>query len=165
MSCNTCRKWVTQRVTDYEDGTRIVNFACSPGMGKCEILQIETANDFSCSKWEEGHEHVEIIGNKSGSPWHHYQWGICPDCTGVGWMCRRCAGTGSVCYYDDGFIGENQTRKHPNEVTKGPPPAFQCIDCKGHLEPEWIACPKCGARTNKSERIVEITEVYDHREI
>ena len=159
MNCANCRKWLTQRVTDYEDGTRIVNLSCAPGMGRCEVLNIEVPADFGCNKFEEGFLHVEIMGKKTGSPWHHSQWGKCPDCGGVGYGCRRCAGTGRVLYYDDGHIGEEQHRRHPNEVVKGPPPAPTCDSCQSQIDLKWVACPHCGWRIPKPEDPTRVSEI------
>ena len=153
MQCSECRKWLCQRVTDYEDGSRIVNHQSPEGKGLCEVLGIETSVDFGCLKFEEGHGHVEVIGIKKGSPWHHSRWGTCPDCGGAGWGCRRCAGTGRVLYYDDGYVGEEQTRRHPNEVKMGSPPKPECMQCSADIDPNWMACPYCGTKIDKPETI------------
>jgi hypothetical protein len=149
MECATCRKWLCQRVTDYEDGTRIVNLQTAEGRGKCDVLDHETPADFGCNRYEHGLEHVEIMGKKPGSPWHHSKWGTCPECAGVGYGCRRCAGTGRVLYYDDGYVGEEQTRRHPNEAKIGPPPKPKCVGCDRDIDPTWVACPHCGVSTNQ----------------
>jgi len=49
----------------------------------------------------------------------------CPECTGidmkqiyaspVGNRGHRCAGTGLVRLYDDGYVGDEQTRMHPKQ--------------------------------------------------
>lgn len=167
MECANCRKWLTQRVTDYEDGTRIVNLQTAPGQGLCEVLKHETSADFGCNRYAEGHEHVEIMGTKAGSPWHHSEWGTCPDCSGLGYGCRRCAGTGRVLYYDDGYIGEEQTRRHPNEAKIGPPPKPTCVGCGRDSDPSWVACPHCGVSTNQNKptdpiRVTDSLNVSNH---
>jgi len=156
MECANCQKWVIQRVTDYEDGSRIINLKSTEGNGFCEVLKIETGADFGCNKFEEGNLHIEVMGKKPGSPWHHSQWGKCPDCDGVGFGCRRCAGTARVLYYDDGYIGEEQTRRHPNETDQNGPPVPSCISCKKHIDLNWVACPYCGTKIDKQADPVRV---------
>lgn len=162
MPCSDCRKWLTQRVTDYEDGSRIINLSCEDGRGRCEELNIETAPDFGCVRFIPGNNHIEIMGRKTGSPWHHSQWGGCPDCGGVGvsggGACRRCAQTGRVLYYDDGYVGEEQTRMHPNEVAKGPPPPPKCQNCDSGIDLKWVACPHCGWKIPHPDEPVRVAE-------
>ena len=161
--CSNCVKWLVQRVTDYEDGSRIINFETQPGMGRCEYLKMDTAESFGCNQFAEGHVHVEIMGKKAGSPWMHSHWGPCPDCkdspNGPGWGCKRCAGSAKVLHYDDGYVGEEQTRKHPNEIAAGKPPDKPiCPGCGREVDLDWVACPRCGARTNKPDEPVQQTE-------
>lgn len=164
MRCDGCKNWLCQQVTDYEDGTRLVNLQTPEGKGHCDILGVDTDAEFYCSKWAdgEGYDHVEVVATKSGSPWHHSKWGKCPDCNAVGWagggVCRRCAGSGKVLFYDDGYVGEEQTRMHPNEKAKGPPPPPRCMGCDRQIEDVWVACPFCGTRTNKPEAPQQIAE-------
>src|ERR1700733_7415318 len=98
MKCVECRKWLTQRVTDYENGERIINFKAADGKGLCEALSIETDTDFYCNRFEPGLEHIEIMTRKPGSPWHHSHYITCPDCKGTGIVtddsCQRCCRTG-----------------------------------------------------------------------
>lgn len=162
MKCSDCRLWLTKRVTDYEDGSRVINFESPDGQGQCEVLNINTVADFGCNRFEEGHDHIEVMGKKSGSPWHHSHYEACPDCKGTGLIddgaCRRCARTGRVLFYDDGYIGEEQTRRHPNEVKAGPPPKPKCDGCTAEIDPGWVACPRCGYNlvAKKSIMISEI---------
>jgi hypothetical protein len=163
MPCDDCKFWLCQKVTDYEDGTRIVNHQSAEGRGLCENLGIETDAMFWCAKWDEGRDHVAIAARKSGSPWHHSVWGKCPDCKATpGWVgggiCGRCAGTAKVLHYDDGYIGEEQTRMHPNEKAKGPPPPPMCMGCGRQIEDVWVACPFCGARTNRPEAVTKVAD-------
>lgn len=162
MQCANCRKWLTQRVTDYEDGGRIVNFKSTDGNGYCEILNIETASDFGCNRFEEGHDHIEIMAKKTGSPWHHSHYITCPDCSGTGVIndgsCGRCCRTGRCLLYDDGHIGEEKTRRHPNEEKIGPPPAPTCPSCNSNIGKTWKACPFCGNRFPDGE-IVRVSEI------
>lgn len=157
MQCSDCRKWLTQRVTDYEDGTRIVNFKSDDGKGFCEFLKFETPADFYCNKFEAGTGHIEIMGSKSGSPWHHSHYDTCPDCLGSGIIgdgsCHRCCRTGRCLFYDDGYIGEEHTRRHPNEATIGPPPQPTCPKCTQNIVLTWVACPHCGQNLKGDEPV------------
>ena len=148
MKCSDCRLWLTMRVTDYEDGTRITNFKAPDSKGQCLSLKIDTDAEFGCNRFEAGAEHIEVMARKPGSPWHHSHYDTCPDCKGTGLIddgaCRRCARTGRVLFYDDGYVGEEQTRRHPNEAAIGPPPKPTCAGCARDIDPTWVACPHCG---------------------
>lgn len=161
-NCRNCRRWLCQRVTDYEDGSRIINYQADAGKGRCDVLEIETGAHFGCNQFEAGNEHIEVMGRKTGSPWHHSRWGQCPDCKGKGLLegdveCRRCARTGRVLHYDDGYIGEEQTRRHPNEAKIGPPPKPHCFNCSAELDPGWKACPTCGEKVEQPAEPVRVS--------
>ena len=162
MKCSDCRLWLTMRVTDYEDGSRIIGLQSAEGHGQCQSLNIDTVADFGCNRFEEGHDHIEVMATKPGSPWHHSHYDTCPDCNGTGLIndsgCRRCARTGRVLFYDDGYIGEEQTRRHPNEIQKGPPPKPKCDGCTQEIDPNWVACPYCGYRLD-AEKSIRVSEV------
>ena len=166
MKCSDCRHWLTARVTDYEDGTRIFNMQSDPGKGQCGTLKFETEAEFGCTRFEEGHEHIELMGKKPGSPWHHSHYIECPDCKGTGLSdlketpCVRCCRTGRCLLYDDGHIGEERTRRHPNEVVHGPPPKPVCPECNNDIDKNWKACPFCGHRLVEPEsQIVRVSEI------
>jgi len=118
MKCDECEHWITTRETHYEDGSTVVNYRCPDGKGRCNILGIDTDPDFGCNKFSGGTLRA-VISYKSGAPWQHHVMGACPDCEGLGSQtgsaCMRCAGTAKVRYYDDGHIGEERTRLHPDE--------------------------------------------------
>ena len=162
MKCADCRQWLVQRVTDYEDGSRIVNFKSNDGQGQCEVLKIPTDADFGCNKFIEGHEHIEIMAKKTGSPWHHSHYITCPDCAGSGIIgqasCDRCCRTGRCLLYDDGYVGEEKTRRHPNEAQVGPPPPPTCDSCNRVIEWSWKACPFCGTKFSQGE-VVRVSEI------
>jgi hypothetical protein len=163
-NCSGCRFWLTARVTDYEDGTRIFNVKCEEGKGQCESLNIETEAGFYCNRFAKGNEHIEVMAKKTGSPWHHSHWITCPDCkgtgiTGVDSSCERCQRTGRCLLYDDGYVGEEKTRRHPNEAAIGPPPKPTCISCNHEIEASWKACPFCGQRTPVEGEIERVSEL------
>lgn len=159
--CNSCARWVTSRKTIYADGSEVLNFQAAANKGLCEALGIETAEGFGCNKFMAGVDgcHVEV-SQKTGSPWHH--WGMipCPDCRGKGTpnagasdpqghemssrACDRCAGTGNVRKYDDGFIGDERTRLHPKEREVAAKP--KCPTCQREVNADWKACPVCATR-------------------
>ena len=149
MQCADCKNWLTQRVTDYEDGSRIVNFQAPDGKGYCEVLNTDTYTDFGCIKFAPGLDHIDVM-KKSGLPWHHSLYIDCPDCKGTGVIndgsCERCQRTGRCLLYDDGYLGEEKTRRHPNEAKVGPPPKPTCVSCNRDIESSWKACPFCGVR-------------------
>lgn len=122
--CAGCANWITKRETVYEDGSRIVTYAApDETAARCELLKIDTASNFGCNSFAPG-EHT-VVTEKTGAPWQHWKMGPCPNCQGAGssgGACHRCAGTGNVRFYDDGYIGEEQTRKHPKEAEVAPLP-------------------------------------------
>lgn len=153
--CESCQHWTIKRVTTYGDRSIIDNWTAPSGKGHCESLGIETAHDFGCNRFiEDAGDHVAIT-IKPGAPWHHFKMIPCPDCAGKGDGARghRCAGTGLVRLYDDGYIGDEQTRLHPKEK---PVPAT-CISCGAPFDPNWKHCPACG---QKRLEVAE-TEVVD----
>ncbi len=144
-ACANCKHWVVERRDHYEDGTFIVRAKMEPeGTGACQVLSVETAATFGCNAFIEGDEHV-VTTEKTGAPWQHFKMGPCPDCRAAGnngAACRRCAGTGNVRYYDDGHVGEEQTRLHPKEKAQ----PLACSKCGGAVQALWVACPVCGNR-------------------
>jgi hypothetical protein len=117
-NCVTCRNWTLSEVTAYRDGSVVVEYQAPPDNGRCAALKIETKFDFGCVAYvaDEGWDHVKVLATKDGAPWQHFKMIPCPDCNGgIHGACRRCAGTGLVRLYDDGYVGEEQTRMHPVE--------------------------------------------------
>jgi len=125
--CADCKNWTTRIVTRYTDGSEIIHYEGAteemPYLGRCSALDdLETKWTFGCNEFTEGSDHTKVLKTKEGSPWQHSHAGPCPDCKGAGSSedagagCYRCVGTGKVRYYDDGFIGEERTRKHPKEL-------------------------------------------------
>lgn len=117
--CSDCQHWITRRLRRYADGTVVNTFESTPGRGRCDILGIDTEPSFSCVKFVahqgDSVRREEVIG----APWQYWKMGKCPDCEGLGSRndsrCYRCQGIGQVRFYDDGYIGEERTRKHPKE--------------------------------------------------
>lgn len=144
-SCSSCRNWITRRFTRYGDGVEIDQASFVDGRGACAVLKIETAAEFGCNAFVAGDDHAEIT-LKTGAPWQHFVMIPCPDCAGRGdgGSGHRCAGTGLVRLYDDGHIGDEQTRMHPKEKQVVPPP--QCHACQARIDVAWKHCPACGAK-------------------
>ena len=159
MHCADCKHWITGQSTTYGDGSVVSNFKSPDGKGQCQQLKQETDASFGCIHFEPGTQHV-ITQRKNGAPWQHSHAGPCPDCRGVGSSsdasCYRCAGTGLVRHYDDGYIGEERTRLHPKEKELMAPPA--CSGCKKPIDINWVACPYCG---QKLEAVAETEIIKD----
>ena len=149
MKCDNCDHWKTAEKTTYDDGSEVVNKQAPDGKGHCLILDVDTAPEFGCTSFAEGYEHV-IRHQKSGAPWQHFKMGPCPGCAGAGskndGACHRCAGTANVRYYDDGFVGEEQTRMHPKEKEARAQATPTCSGCKKEVTVTWVACPYCGTK-------------------
>lgn len=157
--CASCGKWTIARQTHYDDGSVIDNYRAPDGLGHCEELGIDTKPDFFCAMFSADYDfshHIHVT-NKAGAPWQYSRAVPCPECTEKG-LCSgsacRCAGTGKVRLYDDGFLGEEHTRLHPKEkeLLQGP----KCVNCGRKIEIEWVACPMCG---HKLEHAVKEPEV------
>lgn len=114
MKCEACEQWVLQRKNTYDDGSEVVTYTSPKGKGHCEALDLDTDPSFGCTAFIAG-GHVKVTA-KTGAPWHHFIMIKCPACNGDpgGGRCR-CAGTGLVRFYDDGYVGEEFTRRHPKE--------------------------------------------------
>jgi hypothetical protein len=153
MRCDGCKNWTTAKVTGYSDGSEVINWKAPDGKGRCDILKIDTTPEFGCVSFAQipaGSLVLHVGAHiqktwKNGAPWMHHIVGPCPDCRGRGsdsGVCNRCAGTGKVRYYDDGFIGEEQTRLHPMEKNETLP--LKCPSCGEIVKVKWMACPMCG---------------------
>jgi len=119
MSCQECGNWKLGVRATYSNGAVIEHLI---DRGKCSVLGVNTEPDFSCNRFVEGRQDQIQVVAKEGEPWENWVMGPCPDCCGVGSgndrACHRCAGTSKVRYYDDGFVGEEQTRLHPMEIRR-----------------------------------------------
>lgn len=149
MTCANCTHWLTKEITTYSDGSEVVHFQAADGMGRCGALGIDTLASFSCASFSEGITHVIVRDHKRGSPWQFWRMDACPDCTGRGnqgeGSCHRCAGTGKVRHYDDGYVGEERTRMHPKEREQASV-VKNCQQCARVVDKGWVACPYCGSR-------------------
>ena len=145
QNCAGCAHWIVANKTIYESGDEVVHYQALPGLGGCKVLDIETKDDFGCNKFEAGDAHV-VTTEKAGAPWQYSRSGPCPDCAAKGnandGACHRCAGTGQVRHYDDGYVGEERTRLHPKERELAAKP--KCQACGQEVDPAWKACPACG---------------------
>jgi hypothetical protein len=119
--CENCTHWLIKRQTNYSSGEVIVNFEALAGHGHCTFFDRPEPADFGCVRFEVAAsplDHVEVA-HKEGEPWRNFRMIPCPDCHpngGAGGRGHRCAGTGLVRLYDDGYVGDEQTRKHPKEI-------------------------------------------------
>ena len=125
-TCAECRFWRRGTVTRYTTEDRSVLHVDGEGNAPCHnptgpLVGVTVPSTFGCALFEAYDtfdDQIEIIVT-GGEPWQSWHMGPCPDCSakgstlGVG--CHRCAGTGNVRYYDDGHVGEEQTRLHPRE--------------------------------------------------
>lgn len=169
MSCANCSNWITARKTLYGNGEEVVNWSAPTGKGACKMLGIDTPAEFSCQGFTVGDEHVEILDRKPGAPWQNWTMIPCPGCSGRGSppgganpgetvyvrACTRCAGTGHVRRYDDGFEGDEQTRMHPKEK-RG---SIFCPNpkCARVIESaDWKTCPHCGQKLDAMAATEEI---------
>ena len=157
MTCSTCSKWFVRKETHYGNGEVIINWQ-DPPRGRCRALDFITTATFECNQYEVGVPIVEVI-HKDGEPWHHWVIGPCPKCNGNGVTDNasprvddQCCGTGKVRYYDDGFIGENRTYRHPKETVKrDDAPTPTCFNCHKSIGLDWLACPYCGTRFKETK--------------
>lgn len=167
-TCSSCERWLTTRKTIYDDGSEVVNFHAADGKGLCGHLGLEMPAAFGCILYGLRSGMPVEISRKDGAPWQHSASGPCPDCSGKGnpnagaapeenevssRSCHRCAGTGMVRHYDDGYIGEERTRLHPKEREMMRKPT--CAGCQREVEPDWFACPSCGVKLDAA-RPVEV---------
>ncbi len=158
--CQSCDHWTLARITEYADGTKVEAFRAPAGKGHCEELSIDTSPNFGClSHCHADHAHV-FITQKDGAPWQHWKMGPCPDCKARGnendGACHRCAGTSKVRHYEDGYVGEERTRLHPKERESAAKP--KCLTCSREVEPDWMACPKCGARLDAAAQVEKVDD-------
>jgi hypothetical protein len=172
MRCDACKNWTIARVTRYGDGSEVANWRAPEGKGECSVLSINTPATFGCTSFVElpvsavptiAVPHV-VSSWKNGAPWQHFVDGPCPDCRGIGSVggpyggaCTRCAGRSTVRYYDDGFIGSNQTLYHPKEKEVLVQDPLKCRHCSEPLNIKWVACPMCGMRLE--EPVAEVENV------
>jgi hypothetical protein len=161
MRCDACKNWTTARVMRYGDGSEIANWRAPEGKGECSVLSINTLAEFGCTSFAEIPVSAiptiavpHVVSNwKNGAPWQHWKDGPCPDCRGTGntggpfgGACNRCAGRSTVRYYEDGFIGTNQTLYHPKEKEQEAQVPLKCRHCDKPVNIEWLACPFCAMR-------------------
>lgn len=163
LRCELCGEWTLARQTRYEDGSIVNNYKPPDGTGHCEVLNLDTAPEFFCAKFKmagDGFTHIYTT-EKSGAPWQHSHYVPCPDCSANGMVngtgCHRCAAGGKVLLYDDGYLGEEQHRIHPRERELARKPT--CLNCGKEVERDWVACPKCGHRTQAMAKTEIIRDI------
>jgi hypothetical protein len=119
MSCQSCAHATRTHARRYDNGFEISTYTAPEGKLRCDLLGIEMPPEFGCTYYVEG-ANPNKIEQVSGAPWQHWKMGNCPDCAGrgsgiQGGVCGRCVGTGQVRFYADGYVGEESTRRHPQE--------------------------------------------------
>jgi hypothetical protein len=146
VKCEECEFWTIRRETHYGDGTVKQTWIALAGKGQCDKLNQQTEYDFGCTKFSRSEgDHIDVT-KKPGEPWQHWKMGPCPTCQSRGShnvelrpACDRCAGTAQVRFYEDGFVGDERTRRHPNETPK----PLVCPGCKKEVSKDWKHCPWC----------------------
>jgi hypothetical protein len=174
-SCKDCATWFVRRETGYDNGETVIKWQDPQGRGRCRgpLNGVLVPPDFGCNAFASGGPIVER-DEKPGEPWHYWSPVPCPDCRKlecgfeapgmcVNAQCPgtnkclgrgmndtnsdfRCVGTGTVRYYDDGYIGDNRTCAHPKEAVKRDDVQPTCSSCKKDIDLSWMACPYCGNR-------------------
>ena len=169
-TCNVCKKWLISVRNTYDNGDIIEKWGAPASQGKCQVLNVLTSDDFGCLKFELNGP-LTISRHKAGAPWNHKVLGPCPDCKkpDCGYPnCEnprcpgsdkcfgepavaeghngRCHGFGQVYYYDDGFIGDMKTQRHPKEREQVPDSPMRCQRCTEPVDRLWNICPNCGQR-------------------
>lgn len=117
MRCDGCNSWRRGTRTSYGDGSVREDLLEQP---RCAMLNIVTAADFGCVHYADDAGGQMLQEAKAGAPWQNWRMVPCPDCRAAGnagdGACGRCTGTGNVRAYDDGYVGDERTRRHPKEV-------------------------------------------------
>lgn len=120
MNCSNCTQWLRERRTVYGDGSVLVDATGSAVASLCRKLDRWTDADFGCIHFVQVESEADqlVTETKVGAPWQHWHMIPCPKCSGGPDSNARCqcAGTGNVRLYDDGFVGDERTRKHPKEI-------------------------------------------------
>ena len=123
--CSACAYWLRGTWRSY--GFTPPEFspaAEDPSAGLCRDAENPlsghtTPAGFGCLRFTEkqSDEDQLIRETYDREPWEVWHMIRCPDCRPPGVTgeaaCHRCAGTGQVPQYADGYVGEQQTWEHP----------------------------------------------------
>jgi hypothetical protein len=185
-TCDHCALWLVRRETGYDGGEIVVTWFDPDGRGKClgPLKGVLTEPEFGCNSFQDGGPLIET-SRKGGHPWQHATPIPCPDCRkpGCGFVAPgectaigcpgtdkclglgsandgadgRCVGTGTVLRYDDGFVGDNRTKKHPKESERVEPRS--CQRCARPVETTWLHCPHCGQNLHEEGKTEVLNDV------
>ncbi len=128
MLCKDCKYWLRGRWHQYVSGPAQFHPVAAEGTGECRaggfVCGQLVPAEFGCINFERfadiSEQEERLVYDLE--PWQVWELIPCPECNGVGShqnaskpACSRCAGTGQVRKYADGYIGEEQTKEHPIE--------------------------------------------------
>jgi hypothetical protein len=134
VKCADCALWLRGRWVVFPSAARFEPAAPGESEGVCRgpLAGRIVEADFGCVGFRQlaspAEQEERVV--HAGEPWQVWEMIACPDCGGRGSTageppadggevsssaCYRCAGTGNVRRYADGFIGDERTREHPVE--------------------------------------------------
>ncbi len=122
MRCAGCRHWLRGTRVRFSSSERWEP-AAGEGFGLCRgPLEVPTKAQFGCVDFEQASDPAdqEIVVRHEAEPWQIWTMVPCPDCHAAGSSsdvgCHRCAGTGNVRLYGDGYLADERTREHAREA-------------------------------------------------
>lgn len=126
-TCSTCKFWKVGIRNVFASEEKF-ELTATAGHGVCQTGPMTghaTPELFGCNNYQQGtdEDHIEVVIHNLEA-WQIWTMIPCPDCQAVGnhggthdsvSSCNRCAGTGNVRKYADGYVGDERTREHPKE--------------------------------------------------
>ncbi len=120
MNCGTCRHWLrgTRTIFAGSEEWKPAGAGGDEGLCRGPVGKL-TTSDFGCLRFAAASSPDDqvITVRHDAEPCQVFEVIRCPDCSGGGNSgeagCHRCAGTGKVRRYGDGYVGDEQTREHP----------------------------------------------------
>ncbi len=121
MNCSDCKFWFRGTRRQYKNSPVVFTASASGEQGICRsggaVNGLTIGPTFGCidfSRFSNPDEQEDFIVYDA-EPWQISEEIRCPDCNGYGCGCHRCASTGHVRKYADGYVGDEQTKEHPVE--------------------------------------------------